>query len=439
MAKTMCIFTTVLLFVLGSLDGSSWGARNLAKEGGRISLSSLSTGWVCADTAGPLRADLDCAYDIARNRLVIFGGVDSLDQVSAETWEWDGTDWINMAAEGPGPRANFALVYDAARAEVLLFGGWTLGDSYLDDTWVWNGFAWTQKEASGPCARANCAVAYDGNRGKVVLFGGSWYQSIFGDTWEWDGTQWELVSAEGPDPRIFSRMTYDISRQKCVLFGGQTHYLGTTLQDTWEWDGSGWTLVDTDGPPARCWHMMTYDKVRDRVVLFGGQDKFYGENWFDDTWEWNGNDWTQISVQGPPARRGGSMVFHDTLGHLVLFGGLNADKHFGDLWVFPEEITAVDDRDIPLVGMSLGNFPNPFNPGTLIDYGVPERGPVSIEIFDVSGRSICHLVDEEQSAGPHKVTWTGRNDTGAAVGSGVYFCRLQSGKQTLTKRMVLLK
>jgi flagellar hook assembly protein FlgD len=64
---------------------------------------------------------------------------------------------------------------------------------------------------------------------------------------------------------------------------------------------------------------------------------------------------------------------------------------------------------------------------------------VTIEIYDPAGRSVARLVDAVQEKGSHEATWNGKNGAGAAVGSGVYFCRLTAGKETLTKKMVLLK
>lgn len=86
------------------------------------------------------------------------------------------------------------------------------------------------------------------------------------------------------------------------------------------------------------------------------------------------------------------------------------------------------------------NAPNPFNPITTIQYDVPAGGaPVSIMVFDVSGRRVRTLVDESRPAGQHRVTWDGRNSTGQSVASGVYFYRMSAGSFVQTRKMVLLK
>ena len=85
------------------------------------------------------------------------------------------------------------------------------------------------------------------------------------------------------------------------------------------------------------------------------------------------------------------------------------------------------------------NRPNPFNPSTTIAYYLPSAAHVVLEIYDPAGRDVAHLVDAVQAKGDHEVGWNGRNSAGALVGSGVYFYRLTAGKETLTKKMVLLK
>lgn len=85
------------------------------------------------------------------------------------------------------------------------------------------------------------------------------------------------------------------------------------------------------------------------------------------------------------------------------------------------------------------NYPNPFNPSTTIKYSTASAGRVQLQVFDAAGRRIRVLVDEEQAAGNHDVTFDGRDDAGSAVASGVYFYRLDAEGFTQTRKMVLLK
>jgi hypothetical protein len=87
------------------------------------------------------------------------------------------------------------------------------------------------------------------------------------------------------------------------------------------------------------------------------------------------------------------------------------------------------------------NYPNPFNPTTTIRYGIKTRSLVSLRIYDVAGRLVTTLVNEVQTPAPEglSVEWSGRNDAGQQVASGVYFYRLVTEGFTKTKKMVLLK
>jgi len=87
-----------------------------------------------------------------------------------------------------------------------------------------------------------------------------------------------------------------------------------------------------------------------------------------------------------------------------------------------------------------GNYPNPFNPETVIKWSVgSDQCSVSIEIFNIKGQKVKNLVDGMYSAGVHTVVWNGQDDHGRHVGSGIYFYRLKAGDFTETKKMLLVK
>jgi hypothetical protein len=86
------------------------------------------------------------------------------------------------------------------------------------------------------------------------------------------------------------------------------------------------------------------------------------------------------------------------------------------------------------------NHPNPFNPSTTISYYLPDASVVTLEIYDSTGRLVTRLADrEQQEKGTHSVGWRGLDTAGRSVSSGMYFYRLTSGKETISKKMVLLR
>jgi len=85
------------------------------------------------------------------------------------------------------------------------------------------------------------------------------------------------------------------------------------------------------------------------------------------------------------------------------------------------------------------NYPNPFNPVTTIEYRVPSRAQVSIEILNVLGQNIRTLVNETKSAGSYRIEWNGTDDEGRPVSTGAYLYRLTAGEFVQTRKMLLVK
>jgi hypothetical protein len=99
-------------------------------------------------------------------------------------------------------------------------------------------------------------------------------------------------------------------------------------------------------------------------------------------------------------------------------------------------VTAVNQLSnaVPTTYSLMQNYPNPFNPTTNIEYSIPVKGLVKLQIFDILGRSITTLVNATQNAGVYHATWDGKT-----AASGVYFYKLESGSFSKTERMLLLK
>ncbi len=85
------------------------------------------------------------------------------------------------------------------------------------------------------------------------------------------------------------------------------------------------------------------------------------------------------------------------------------------------------------------NQPNPFNPSTTIQYFLPERAFVSLKVYDALGREISCLVSREMPKGQHSIDWTGQDANGKTIASGVYFYSLESGKNIISRKMILLR
>jgi len=300
--------------------------------------------WSQRDLGGPPGRNRHAmAYDLRRERVVLFGGYqDNTGQRLGDTWEWDGKSWTQVASDGPSPRTHTSLVYDAARDQILLFAGVGTRDGYYtdnDDTWAWDGVAWRRLAEGGPpAARNNQGMAYDSARRRVVMFGGGQtFGQLFDDTWEWNGRKWhQREPAEHPDGvAVGSAMSFDSQRGLTVMMGGNTC---NGPLPTWTWDGSVWSKSTTSSPGVKAEPAMAYDSARHRVVLFGGDD-CSGLSNGGETWEWDGSSWMRVATHGPGPRGGApAMAYDRARGEVIFFGGAslgNPDQHDTWAWTGP--------------------------------------------------------------------------------------------------------
>ena len=98
-----------------------------------------------------------------------------------------------------------------------------------------------------------------------------------------------------------------------------------------------------------------------------------------------------------------------------------------------------DPSDLPESPLLLNVYPNPFNPTTTIRFDLLEQSNVELTVFDIQGRKVMTLYDMEKPRGSHKVRWSGRDQMGNPVSTGVYFVRLEAGEFSLTTKMVYLR
>ncbi len=329
--------------------------------------------------------DAAMTYRANTDRIVLVGGVCSLETPQVDqTWEWDGTNWSEV------PVANFiratgqAIAYDQLRDAVLLFGGFQifttipksittiyqagayrlaadvnrpsprslaafrtdpvtntawlyggldeLGLGPIDDSdasdftllRIWgyrNGFWFSLAKEKAPSQCVNPLAAYDTNRSKlVVVCNGS-------DTNEFDGSTWtDLTPSHTPPARRFAAMVYDENIKKTVLYGG---FDGTNYRnDTWTWDGTDWTEVKNKKVPHRSLMSMWYDPLARKTILYSGLGRGSIDERitrYSDMYSFDGTGWTKMNVTTTPGERFGAQIAIDPRNNkLVLFGGLRS-------------------------------------------------------------------------------------------------------------------
>ena len=114
-------------------------------------------------------------------------------------------------------------------------------------------------------------------------------------------------------------------------------------------------------------------------------------------------------------------------------------SEYSDVLSVTLESMSVDGNQLPDVYALHYNYPNPFNPVTNLSYDHPEDAMVNIIIYDMMGRIVNNLVNENQSAGYKTLQWNATNNVGHPVSAGVYIYTIKTDKFTSTKKMILLK
>jgi hypothetical protein len=379
----------VLLF--GGYSSSPWGGFSDAEVMGDwwtwdgSDWTQQSPGTVPSERRSPAMA-----YDEARQDVMLFGG-----EGFHDTWTWDGATWTPLSpAHSPSPRYRAAAAYDAAHQQIVLFGGTSgavlCGDGDCEDTWTWDGSDWTERTpAHSPPARESASAAYDAATQTTVLFGGAhcynpgngYRCDPFGDTWTWDGTDWtEQTPVHSPPARMSSSMAYDVATGDVVLFGGTGDGCAYCGDDTWSWDGADWTQrTPAHTPPGRTAAAMAYDPGSQTVVLFGGAGCGY---LCSDTWTWDGTDWTeQFPDESPPGRDSAAMAF-DPNGSALLFGGVGPDPGSSVYSPTPDVVAVVGDQGTDVATTNA--------PGATLSSLTDRGGEFTTEVPSTQALSMTH-------------------------------------------------
>lgn len=179
------------------------------------------------------------------------------------------------------------------------------------------------------------SMVWDEARGRLTRFGGTDDLEYVRGTFVLDDTLgWVDLGIPSPPPRLRAGMTYDRLRQRIVLFGGHADE-NRRLDDTWEFDGTQWTQISvTTKPPARWAHGLAYDAVAQKTVLFGGLlESDLGE--LDDTWTWDGTQWVQLfPLAKPSARDAFGMAWDNARQRVTIAGGWDGNQMLREAWAW---------------------------------------------------------------------------------------------------------
>ena len=190
---------------------------------------------------------------------------------------------------------------------------------------------WAQANpATSPGPRAAAGMATDA-AGNLILFGGDtggFPSPATNQTWRYDDTTWtQLSPTTSPTPKLGITLVYDTNRGVFVSYGSLNTSIfgGASVDQTWEFNGTTWTQVTpTTTPGGLGGYGACFDSLRNKLVLYGGlPDNFFPID-SNQTWEYDGTNWALITTTGSPGPlENPAMCFHAGLGQTILFGGID--------------------------------------------------------------------------------------------------------------------
>ncbi len=153
------------------------------------------------------------------------------------------------------------------------------------------------------------------------------------NVWKWDGKEWKILKAKGPGSRSLSSGKLNTRTGVIWMFGGvgRGNY-GNMKNDTWGFDGKQWSQIQTNNIGTRDHHQMIYADHLDAFVLYGGQNEDRKEDTL--TWVLKNNMYKSMAIPGPGGRAHYGLSYDPTRMKVVLYGGIQNRKTMYDLWEF---------------------------------------------------------------------------------------------------------
>ena len=382
---------------------NSSGGTNLFTGGetGLFLTTDNGATWTTCDTTGMTNNNVSALAVSGTN---LFAGTDWGVFLSTNS----GTNWTPIYAGFPALVAPQISALAVSGSSLFAGNGSGVFQSFQ------NGANWTT-DTVGMLYKYVYALADSGTN----LFAGSnggVYSSVN------KGGSWTCINSFTMDTMTFNAYTLGVCGTDLVAggFGAESNFNGGVFITAN--DGANWTESNFNSPID--------------AIAFSGTNIFVGtSSGYNDGGVFlsdnNGVSWKAVNA---------AFFNSDSLdiSALAVSGSyLFAGTAYG-IWriSLSEIITGINNQQSNLPNrFSLSqNYPNPFNPTTIINYSIPKTSLVTIKVYDVLGREVATLVNEEKYAGNYSVQFSG-----SKLSSGIYFYRIQAGSFVQTKKLLLLK
>lgn len=298
---------------------------------------------------------------------------------------------------------------------------------------VWDGSKWSALSSGAGTSSdwINSLVIYKGQ----LIAAGKFNE--LGNIAAWDGVSWNILG-DGVNGLVNNLIVGDDT----LYIAGEFTSAGSSNANTYyiaAWDGSDWSAVG-DGFDDTVYALA----YKEGVLYAGGAFNNSGLEERSKVAAWDGAEWhslgsgiTDYSSVGYSEVYSLAITPGNELYVAGFFAKAGGKPSFGiaayDLTQSPVSVTEESAERITRYSLEQ-NYPNPFNPATNISYSVPNRGTVSLKVFNMLGQEVATLVNGVKTAGSHTVSFDA-----SKLASGMYIYRLTAGGATITKKMMLIK
>ena len=337
--------------------------------------------------------------------------------------------------------------------------GWCSGQTIYKTTD--DGESWIYQNTP---ANVNSIYFIDANTGWAVGYGGMILKTIDGENWliKPSGTSYDLYTIHFVNSKIGF-----VTGKRTIYVSGYGSFSSRKILKTTD-GGESWSELNLSSS--------NYSYIFPADIYFANQNTGWACNYglpLIKTTD-GGNTWFELNFNGGKSIyftdsstgwivTGSEKIYKSTDGGITwseqqsgVISGLNSLYFINDCtgWVvgengtilstIPNQIVDTVDNEIPTEFKLLQNYPNPFNPTTTINYQIPRTSFVSLKVYDILGREVATLVNEEKPAGNYEVKFSAKGGSssggdGNDLSSGIYFYKLKTGTYTSVKKMILMK